>query len=91
MSNAADVKVSGPSYKSSSDLERILAAGYFAVTGEIGPPKNCQMNSGRVLGSIFFSKTPSHALVTIHGQAKKKYSGCFRTEANSYPGMRGLT
>ena len=40
MSNAADVKVSGPSYKSSSDLERILAAGYFAVTGEIGPPKN---------------------------------------------------
>ena len=40
MSNAADVKVSGLSYKSSSDLERILAAGYFAVTGEIGPPKN---------------------------------------------------
>jgi len=40
MSNAADVKVSGPGYRSSSDLERILAAGYFAVTGEIGPPKN---------------------------------------------------
>lgn len=27
-------------YKSGSNLERVLAAGHFAVTGEIGPPKN---------------------------------------------------
>jgi methylenetetrahydrofolate reductase (NADPH) len=26
--------------KSGSNLERVLAAGEFAVTGEIGPPKN---------------------------------------------------
>jgi methylenetetrahydrofolate reductase (NADPH) len=29
-----------PDYKSGSNLELVLAAGHFAVTGEIGPPKN---------------------------------------------------
>ncbi|MBT4356220.1 MAG: hypothetical protein HOD23_00590, partial [Proteobacteria bacterium] len=26
--------------KSGSNLERVLAAGHFAVTGELGPPKH---------------------------------------------------
>lgn len=29
-----------PEYRSGSNLERVLAAGHFAVTGELGPPKN---------------------------------------------------
>lgn len=33
--------VSGNGYKSGSNLERVLAAGHFAVTGELGPPKGC--------------------------------------------------
>ena len=27
--------------KSGSNLERVLAAGHFAVTGELGPPMSC--------------------------------------------------
>ena len=27
-------------FKSGSNLERVLAAGHFAVTGELGPPKS---------------------------------------------------
>ena len=34
----ADVSTNG--YKSGSNLERVLAAGQFAVTGELGPPKS---------------------------------------------------
>ncbi len=30
----------GPVWKSGSNLERVLAAGHFAVTGELGPPKS---------------------------------------------------
>ncbi len=33
-----DVSTNG--YKSGSNLERVLAAGHFAVTGELGPPKS---------------------------------------------------
>ena len=33
--------------KSGSNLERILAAGKFAVTGEIGPPKSCDAEEVR--------------------------------------------
>jgi 5,10-methylenetetrahydrofolate reductase len=33
-----DVPTNG--YKSGSNLERVLAAGHFAVTGELGPPKS---------------------------------------------------
>jgi len=36
--------VSGNGYKSGSNLERVLAAGHFAVTGELGPPKGCDAN-----------------------------------------------
>ncbi|MCS7261506.1 MAG: methylenetetrahydrofolate reductase, partial [Anaerolineae bacterium] len=31
-------------YKSGSNLERVLKAGHFAVTGELGPPKNHDAN-----------------------------------------------
>ena len=34
----ADASTNG--YKSGSNLERVLAAGHFAVTGELGPPKS---------------------------------------------------
>ena len=34
----SDVSTNG--YKSGSNLERVLAAGHFAVTGELGPPKS---------------------------------------------------
>ena len=33
-----DVSTNG--FKSGSNLERVLAAGHFAVTGELGPPKS---------------------------------------------------
>ena len=33
--------------KSGSRLERVLAAGHFAVTGEVGPPKSCDAGSVR--------------------------------------------
>jgi 5,10-methylenetetrahydrofolate reductase len=33
-------QVSTNGYKSGSNLERMLAAGHFAVTGELGPPKS---------------------------------------------------
>jgi len=33
-------EVAHNSYKSGSNLERVLAAGHFAVTGELGPPKS---------------------------------------------------
>jgi methylenetetrahydrofolate reductase (NADPH) len=36
--NMADASTNG--YKSGSNLERVLAAGHFAVTGELGPPKS---------------------------------------------------
>jgi methylenetetrahydrofolate reductase (NADPH) len=36
--NMTDVSTNG--YKSGSNLERVLAAGQFAVTGELGPPKS---------------------------------------------------
>jgi len=31
------------SLKSDSRLEKVLAAGEFAVTGELGPPKSCDV------------------------------------------------
>jgi methylenetetrahydrofolate reductase (NADPH) len=36
--NMTDVSTNG--YKSGSNLERVLAAGHFVVTGELGPPKS---------------------------------------------------
>jgi methylenetetrahydrofolate reductase (NADPH) len=36
--NMSDVSTNG--YKSGSNLERVLAAGHFVVTGELGPPKS---------------------------------------------------
>ena len=39
MSNAAEVQDPASGFKSGSRLERVLAGGHFAVTGEIGPPK----------------------------------------------------
>jgi methylenetetrahydrofolate reductase (NADPH) len=36
--NMTDVSTNG--YKSGSNLERVLSAGHFAVTGELGPPKS---------------------------------------------------
>ena len=32
--------VSTNGYKAGSNLERVLTKGYFAVTGELGPPKS---------------------------------------------------
>ena len=37
---AADAPGDGPAWKSGSNLERVLAEGHFAVTGELGPPKS---------------------------------------------------
>ena len=34
----SEISVNG--YKSGSNLERVVAAGHFAVTGELGPPKS---------------------------------------------------
>lgn len=34
----SDISMNG--YKSDSNLERVIAAGHFAVTGELGPPKS---------------------------------------------------
>ncbi len=36
-----------PSLKTESDLERVLAAGQFAVTAELGPPRGCDAASVR--------------------------------------------
>lgn len=38
---------SAPTLKSGSELERILAAGHFAVTAELGPPRGCDAASVR--------------------------------------------
>ena len=38
--NTAVQSVTAPSWKSGSNLERVLAEGHFAVTGELGPPKS---------------------------------------------------
>ncbi len=35
---------SAPAWKSGSNLERVLAEGHFAVTGELGPPKSLNTN-----------------------------------------------
>ncbi|MDP6313281.1 MAG: methylenetetrahydrofolate reductase [Arenicellales bacterium] len=40
MSRAANLEEPGTGFKSDSHLERVLAGGHFAVTGEIGPPKS---------------------------------------------------
>jgi methylenetetrahydrofolate reductase (NADPH) len=37
---AQENSAASPQYKCGSKLERVLAAGQFAVTGELGPPKN---------------------------------------------------
>ncbi len=41
---------SEPTWKSGSNLERVLAAGHFAVTGELGPPRS--MNTALVKKKI---------------------------------------
>jgi len=43
VSEAVNEAASGPTLKSGSRLERVLSAGKFAVTGELGPPKSADV------------------------------------------------
>ena len=52
--NTAVQTVTVPSWKSGSNLERVLAEGHFAVTGELGPPKS--MNTDLVRKKIGMMK-----------------------------------
>ena len=40
-------------YKSGSNLEKILRAGYFAFTGELGPPRGTNANEVREKASHY--------------------------------------
>jgi methylenetetrahydrofolate reductase (NADPH) len=57
MSNQATAEPTAGSLKAGSNLERVLEAGHFAVTAELGPPKSADVEliktkAGRLKGSV---------------------------------------